>query len=117
MQARKGSRGWHTSILVPEVERSGLVVGSAGDIAHVDELSAAAAGEDAGEKSAGARQADSEMRLEKTYRRVGKMRAVQALQGAKIKGNAGSAGLRVGQQQRPSSGAAAELGDTAMEGA
>lgn len=41
---RKGPRGWHTAILVSEIEASGLVVGSAGDVAHVDELSAAATG-------------------------------------------------------------------------
>ncbi len=46
---------WHTAILVPEVERSALVVRSTGDIAHVDELSAAAVGEDAEERNAGAK--------------------------------------------------------------
>lgn len=111
---------WHTAILVSEVERSALVVRSTGDIAHVDELSAAAVGEDAEERSAGAKLAGLKTRFAKRDRGVEKSQcgAGTARSEDQRKGNAGSAGLRVGQQQRrPSSGVAAKVSDTATEGA
>lgn len=104
-EATKTPSGWHTSILVPEIERSALVVGSAADVAHDDELSAAAVGRGCRRRESSSRRRQTRGRAVIVERRgLTKIEEKQPsrvvcgarrckLQGARIKGNAGGAGL------------------------